>query len=257
MSLVLDTDDALRELFTDLHAQSILACGGLKESIQDLKRDVMRMVYEVKDNRDVTDEVLADMLGISDRWLRMLGETRPARDAVSDGRRILLILQVRRDWMSMNELQDAMRAAGESASPRRVQRLLAGLIELGQVHVQGKGRDRRFRVHSPLQLHVAQKRERSREARKRLTSLLALVQAYVNDATGSVCSRYQYRVPADRLTVVAERIKDAVSQVLREEEARCATDLGESVEYTVLVNAATGLSGVEAGTLTLPARQLQ
>ena len=90
-----DTDPAVRDVFTDLHARSIVACGGLKESIQELKRDVMMTVYEVKDRREVTDEVLADLLGISDRWLRMLGDTKPPPTPVSDGRRLLLLLQQR------------------------------------------------------------------------------------------------------------------------------------------------------------------
>jgi hypothetical protein len=87
-----DTDPTVRDVFTDLHARSIVACGGLKESIQELKRDVMMTVYEVKDRREVTDEVLADLLGISDRWLRMLGDTKPPPKPVSDGRRLFLLL---------------------------------------------------------------------------------------------------------------------------------------------------------------------
>lgn len=246
-SMLFDTDDSLRGVFTDLHARSILACGGLKESIQDLKRDVMRMVYEVKDRREVTDEVLADLLGISDRWLRMLGDTKPAPDPVSDGRRILLILQVQRDWTAMPELMDSLREAGELTSPRRVQRLLAGLIELGQVQVRGKGRERRYCAKSPVSVHVARKRERSREARKRLSSLLSVVHAYVHDAPGAVCSRYQYRVKAERVPIVAERLRNAISQILQEEERACeGAPVQDSVEYTVLLNAAMGLSGIEA-----------
>ena len=59
--MFLDTDPAVRDVFTDLHIRSIVACGGLKESIQELKRDVMLTVYGVKDRREVTDEVLADL----------------------------------------------------------------------------------------------------------------------------------------------------------------------------------------------------
>ena len=111
--MFLETDDTVRDVFTDLHARSIVACGGLKESIQDLKRDVMMAVYEVKDRREVTDEVLADLLGISDRWLRMLGDTKPARPPVSDGRKILLLLQMHADWLSLNQLMDRLREAEE------------------------------------------------------------------------------------------------------------------------------------------------
>jgi hypothetical protein len=251
MALVFDTDDSLRDVFTDLHARSILACGGLKESIQDLKRDVMRMVYEVKDRREVTDEVLADLLGISDRWLRMLGDTKPAPDPVSDGRRIMLVMHVRRDWMSMADLMDGLRDAGELTSPRRVQRLLAGLIELGQVETTGRGRDKRYRAKAPVHVHIARKRERSKEARKRLSSLLSTVHAYVHDAPGAICSRYQYRVRADRVQIVAERLRSAISEVLQEEERLCeGAPISESQEYTALLNAAVGLFG--QGTTTAP-----
>jgi hypothetical protein len=245
--MVFDTDETVRDVFTDLHARSILACGGLKESIQDLKRDVMRMVYEVKDRREVTDEVLADLLGISDRWLRMLGDTKPAPDPVSDGRQILLLLQVRRDWVGLAEVTDSLRESGELTSPRRVQRLLTGLSELGQIEINGRGKDRKYRARNRVQIQIATKRERSREARKRLSSLLPTVHAYVCDAPGAVCSRYQYRIKRERADLVAERIRAAISEILQEEEALCeGVAIGATVDYTVLLNASMGLSG-EAG----------
>ncbi|NUN14570.1 MAG: hypothetical protein HUU55_13150 [Myxococcales bacterium] len=244
MSLVFDTDDTVRDVFTDLHARSIMACGGLKESIQELKRDVMRMVYEVKDNREVTDEVLADLLGISDRWLRMLGETKPAPEPVSDGRRVLLLLQVRRDWMSLAEIMESLRDVGEIAGPRRVQRLLTGLSDLGQVETTDRGKDRRYRATHSVAVQVATKRERSKEVRKRLSSLLSTVQGYVVGAPGALCSRYQYRVRAERLDLVAQRIRQSVSQILQEEEQFCeGRSIRDTKEYTVLLNAGAGLSG--------------
>ncbi len=242
--MFLDTDPAVRDVFTDLHARSIVACGGLKESIQELKRDVMLTVYEVKDRREVTDEVLADLLGISDRWLRMLGDTKPAPKPVSDGRRLLLLLQQTEDWTTTKGIMNALREVGEYASPKRTIRLLNGLVELGQVESRGRGDDREFRAVEKVVTHVADKKQRSKEAKARLTSLLGTVYGYVNNVRGSLCSRYQYRVRKDRLAVVSERIRHAVSEILQEEEALCAgQDFSKSEEYTVLVNAAMGLSG--------------
>jgi hypothetical protein len=242
--MFLETDDTVRDVFTDLHARSIVACGGLKESIQDLKRDVMMAVYEVKDRREVTDEVLADLLGISDRWLRMLGDTKPAKPPVSDGRKILLLLQTHAEWLSLNQLMDRLRDAEEFSGPRRVQRLLTGLIELGQVEVSGRGKERLYRSTSRISVHIATKRERAKEARKRLTSLPTTVRDFIHQKAGSLCSRYQYRIRRERLAIVAERIREAISEILQEEEKLCAqADPSESVEYTVLVNAAMGISG--------------
>ena len=242
--MLFDTDVTVRDVFSSLHARSILACGGLKESIQDLKRDVMMMVYEVKDEQEVTDEVLADLLGISDRWLRMLGDTKPATEPVSDGRRILLLLQLRADWTSLGELLEAMRQDGEVASPRRVQRLLSGLLDLGQVATRGLGPARRYRALHRVQVHRAEKKERGEAVRKRLTSLIAAVQSYVLGDRGAVCSRYQYRVRRDRLDVVAQKLRNAVSEVLQDEEALCQdAAVDETTEYTVLLNGAQGLSG--------------
>ena len=239
-----DTDPTVRDVFTDLHARSIVACGGLKESIQELKRDVMMTVYEVKDRREVTDEVLADLLGISDRWLRMLGDTKPPPKPVSDGRRLLLLLQQEEDFLDLNGVLDRLRDAGEYTSPRRMQRLLNGLVELRQVETQGHGKERKYRSVARVQIHVAEKKERSREVRNRLSSLVGTVYGYVNDIRGSLCSRYQYRVRKDRMGVVSERIRQAVSEILQEEERLCrSASLGDTEEYTVLVNAARGLSG--------------
>lgn len=242
--MLYDTDVTVRDVFSNLHARSIMACGGLKESIQDLKRDVMMMVYEVKDRQDVTDEVLADLLGISDRWLRMLGDTKPATTPASDGRRILLLLQLHGGWISLGELLEALRADGEVASPRRVQRLLSGLTDLGQVRLQGQGSTRRYRAAHHVHVERAEKKERAESARKRLTSLLATVQAYVHGDPSAVCSRYQYRVRKDRAEEVAERLREAVSKVLREEEALAqAAGVGETTDYSVLLNGARGLWG--------------
>ena len=239
-----DTDPAVRDVFTDLHARSIVACGGLKESIQELKRDVMMTVYEVKDRRDVTDEVLADLLGISDRWLRMLGDTKPPPVPVSDGRRLLLLLQQKTEWASTSDIMDWLRETGEYASPKRTQRLLSGLVELGQIEGRGRGAQREFRARDKVVIQVADKKARSREARNRLTSLLGTVYGYVNNLRGALCSRYQYRIRKDRLAVVSERIRHAVSEILQEEEKLCrGLELKETEEYTVLLNAGRGLSG--------------
>lgn len=242
--MLYDTDVTVRDVFSNLHARSIMACGGLKESIQDLKRDVMMMVYEVKDRQDVTDEVLADLLGISDRWLRMLGDTKPATTPASDGRRILLLLQLSGGWMSLGDLLEAMRADGEVASPRRVQRLLSGLGDLGQVEAAGQGSSRRYRATHVVVVERAEKKERAECARKRLTSLLSTVQAYVHGDASAVCSRYQYRVRRDRAEEVADRLRDAVSRVLREEEALCrGAAIEDTTDYSVLLNGAPGLWG--------------
>ena len=242
-----DTDPAVRDVFTDLHARSIVACGGLKESIQELKRDVMLTVYEVKDRRDVTDEVLADMLGISDRWLRMLGDTKPAPVPLSDGRRLLLLLQQKGDWSDLESILDWLREAGEYTSPKRTQRLLNGLCELGQVDCRRQGGVREYQAKKKVVIRVADKKEKSREARNRLTSLLGTVYGYVNNLKGSLCSRYQYRIRKDRLAVVSERIRLAVSEILQEEEALCeGLEAGDTREYTVLLNAAQGISGKPA-----------
>jgi len=242
-----DTDPAVRDVFTDLHARSIVACGGLKESIQELKRDVMMTVYEVKDRRDVTDEVLADLLGISDRWLRMLGDTKPPPIPVSDGRRLLLLLQQKGDWATPNAIMNWLRETGEYASPKRTVRLLTGLVELRQVEARGRGAEREFRANTKVVVQIADKKERSKEARNRLSSLLGTVYGYVNNLRGALCSRYQYRIRKDRLAVVSERIRHAVSEILQEEEALCrGLELSQTEEYTVLVNASRGLSGKPA-----------
>ena len=242
--MLYDTDVTVRDVFSNLHARSIMACGGLKESIQDLKRDVMLMVYEVKDRQDVTDEVLADLLGISDRWLRMLGDTKPAMAPASDGRHILLLLQLHGTWISLGELLEALRADGEVASPRRVQRLLSGLTDLGQVKITGQGTARRYRAAHDVHVERAEKKERAESARRRLTSLLATVQAYVHGDASAVCSRYQYRVRKDRTEVVADKLRDAISKVLREEEALCqGAGVEDTTEYSVLLNGARGLWG--------------
>jgi hypothetical protein len=251
--MLYDTDVTVRDVFSNLHARSIMACGGLKESIQDLKRDVMRMVYEVKDRQDVTDEVLADLLGISDRWLRMLGATKPATEPVSDGRRILLLLQMRGGTVSLGEMLEALREDGEVASPRRVQRLLAGLCDLGQVAATGTGPERRYRPVHSVQVQRVEKKERADGVRRRLSSLLSTVQSYVLGEQGAVCSRYQYRVRKDRLDVVAERIREAVGSVLRDEEALChSEDVSDTTDYTVLLNGARGLYGVPGNQPSCP-----
>ena len=242
--MFIDTDDTVRDVFTDLHARSIIACGGLKESIQDLKRDVMMAVYEVKDRREVTDEVMADLLGISDRWLRMLGDTKPPPTPTSDGRRLLLLLQQQNRTMSLQQVMDALRATGEYTGPRRIQRLLNGLVELHSIAAEGRGTERTYRAIAPQCVEIAQKKERGIAARSRLSSLLATVRDYVRSIPGALCSRYQYRIRADRAQIVAERIREAISQILREEEALVmGRPASETEEYTVLVNAARGLSG--------------
>jgi hypothetical protein len=242
--MIIDTDQTVRNVFTDLHARSIVACGGLKESIQELKRDVMMAVYEVKDRKEVTDEVLADLLGISDRWLRMLGDTKPPPAPVSDGRRLLLLLQMEGEWMALDALMDTLREAGEFSGPRRIQRLLSGLVELGQVEREGRGKERLYRATCSTHVHMAKKKERGKEARGRLSSLLSTVYAYVQGSSGALCSRYQYRIRKDRGRLVAERLRQAVSDILREEEALCSDmTMEKTEEYTVLLNAAEGLSG--------------
>jgi len=243
-TMFIDTDDTVRDVFTDLHARSIIACGGLKESIQDLKRDVMMAVYEVKDRREVTDEVMADLLGISDRWLRMLGDTKPPPAPTSDGRRLLLLLQQQSRAMSLQQVMDALRATGEYTGPRRIQRLLNGLVELSSVTAEGSGTERSYKAISSQHVEVAMKKERGVAARARLSSLLSTVRDYVRSIPGALCSRYQYRIRADRAPIVADRIREAISQILQEEEALVVGRPAiETEEYTVLVNAARGLSG--------------
>ncbi len=252
MESYIETDGALRDVFTYLHARSILSCGGLKESIHELKRSVMTVVYEAKNERGVTDEVVADLLGISDRWLRMLGDTRPAAPPSSDTRRILLLLQSRGTAMSLRQVTDALRDLGESVGPKRVRRLLAGLVDLGQVEIEHQGTEPLYRAKHRVQLHVATRKQRARAVRKRLASLVATVRSYVHDEPGAACSRYQYRIPKERAEDVVARIRSAVSQILQEEEARCARlPVGETVEYTVLLNAGMGLSGEPAEASTL------
>jgi hypothetical protein len=71
-----------------------------------------------------------------------------------------------------------------------MQRLLNGLVELRQVETQGHGKERKYRSVARVQIHVAEKKERSREVRNRLSSLVGTVYGYVNDIRGSLCSRY-------------------------------------------------------------------
>jgi len=246
--MFIDTDDTVRDVFTDLHARSIIACGGLKESIQDLKRDVMMAVYEVKDRREVTDEVMADLLGISDRWLRMLGDTKPPPPPTSDGRRLLLLLQQQNRPMSLQDVMDALRATGEYTGPRRIQRLLNGLVELNSVNAVGCGTERTYQALASQHIEIATRKERGVAARARLSSLLSTVRDYVRSVPGALCSRYQYRIRADRSEIVAERIREAVSRILQEEERLgIGRPAAETEEYTVLVNASRGLSGKPSG----------
>lgn len=239
-SMIIEPDRALLDVFSSLHAQSIVAAGGVKESIQDLKCGVMRVVYETKAKDDVTDEVLADLLGITQRWLRMLGDTRPAPQAASDCRRILRIVQTGGDWMSFPEICIALRESGDETPYRRVLRLLTGLHELGQLDYERRDGDRYFRTRFAVRLLVARKKqERTKAAGRMLSPLVSTVNAFMASETGAMCSTRRHRVRIDRIEVAAERVRAAVGRIL-EDEQRIADAAPEPtrISYTVLLNAA-------------------